>query len=57
LIKIDFKNKPVNFYQLAEFSKKRKIPHYIILKQAYDQGVLIDNEKKLLLDFIEHIKT
>ena len=56
MIKIDFKNKPVNFYQLAEFSKKRKIPHYIILKQAYDQGVLIDNEKKLLLDFIEHIK-
>jgi FkbM family methyltransferase len=56
LIKIDFKGKPINFYQSAEFSKKQKIHSHIILEQAYNQGVLIDNEKKLLLSFIEYIK-
>jgi FkbM family methyltransferase len=56
LIKIDFQSKPINFYQSVIFSKKKKIPNHVILKQAYEQSVLIDNEKKLLLDFIEYIK-
>ena len=55
MIKIDFKNKPINFYQSVEFSKKRKIPSYTILKQAFDQGVLVDEKKKLLLEFVEYI--
>lgn len=56
MIKIDFKGKPINFCQSAEFSKKKKIHSHLILEQAYDQGVLIDNEKKLLLNFIQFIK-
>ena len=56
MIKIDFQNKPINFYQSAEFSKKRNIPSHIILKQAFDCGILYDEKKKLLLNFIEFIK-
>lgn len=56
LLRIDFKGKRVNFWQACEFSKKSKIPHHLVLKQAYDQGLLNDEKNKLLLDFIEHIK-
>ena len=47
MLKIDFKNTPVNFFKIALFSKQKKISNYDILKQAYDQGVLFDNKKKL----------
>lgn len=55
-IKIDFKGKNVNFWEACEFSKKNKIEHHIILEQANDQGLLIDEDKQLLIDFIEFIK-
>ena len=38
------------------FSKKNNIPGHIILTQAYEQGLLIENNKKILLNFIEYIK-
>jgi len=55
-IKIDFKGKNVNFWEACEFSKKNKIEHHVILEQAYDQGLLIDEDKQLLIDFIKFIK-
>lgn len=55
MIKIDFKGRRVDFYNSVNFSKKQNIPIYDILIQAYDQNVLIDNEKKLLKKFIEFI--
>ena len=55
-IKIDFKGKNVNFWDACEFSKKNKIEHHIILEQANDQGLLIDEDKQLLIDFIKFIK-
>ena len=55
VIKIDFKGRKVDFYNTVIFSKKQNIPIYDILIQAYDQNVLIDNEKKLLNKFIEFI--
>lgn len=56
MIKIDFKNKPIDFWQAALFAKIRKIPIYVILIQAYEKGLLQDSKKKLLLEFIEYIK-
>ena len=56
MLKIDFKNTPVNFFKIALFSKQKKISNYDILKQAYDQGVLFDDKKKLLLDFVNYFK-
>ena len=55
-IKIDFKGKNVNFWEACEFSKKNKIEHHVILEQANDQGLLIDKDKQLLIDFIKFIK-
>tara|TARA_E500000178_G_scaffold302576_1_gene312186 strand:+ start:46 stop:891 length:846 start_codon:yes stop_codon:yes gene_type:complete len=56
LFKIDFKGEQINFWQASEFSKRNSIPHNIVLKQAYDQGVLIDKKKNILLDFINYIE-
>jgi FkbM family methyltransferase len=56
LYKIDFKNNSVDFWKTVMFSKKNNIPGHTILTQAYDQGLLIEDKKKILLDFIEYIK-
>ena len=54
--KIDFKNTSVDFWKTVTFSKKNNIPGYIILTQAYEQGLLAEDKKKILLNFIEHIR-
>ena len=54
--KIDFKNNPVNFWKTVLYSKKNNISGYSILMQAFEQGLLIEDNKKLLLNFIKYIK-
>lgn len=56
MYKIDFKNNSVDFWKTVMFSKKNNIPGHIILTQAYEQGLLIEDKKKILLNFIEYIK-
>ena len=56
MYKIDFKNNSVDFWKTVMFSKKNNIPGHTILTQAYDQGLLIEDKKKILLNFIEYIK-
>ena len=56
MYKIDFKNTSVDFWKTVTFSKKNNIPGYIILTQAYEQGLLAEDKKKILLNFIEHIR-
>ena len=56
MYKIDFKNNSIDFWKTVLFSKKNNIPGHIILTQAYEQGLLIEDNKKILLDFIEYIK-
>tara|TARA_Y100000389_G_C17333076_1_gene449190 strand:- start:97 stop:927 length:831 start_codon:yes stop_codon:yes gene_type:complete len=56
LSKIDFKNNPVNFWKTVLYSKKNNISGYSILMQAFEQGLLIEDNKKLLLNFIKYIK-
>ena len=56
MIKIDFKNDQIDFWKTIIFSKQKKIPVYDILKQAYDQKVLLDINDEILFKFIEHIK-
>lgn len=55
-IKIDFKGDKVNFWKACEFSKNNNIDHYILLEQAYDQELLLDENKKLLVNFIDYLK-
>tara|TARA_X000001036_G_scaffold330133_1_gene308820 strand:+ start:454 stop:1281 length:828 start_codon:yes stop_codon:yes gene_type:complete len=52
LIKIDFK-KNVNFWELSSFSKSKKIDHTLLLQQAFDQNVLVEENKDLLKKFIK----
>ena len=40
LIKIDFKNNPIDFWRFANFSKYNKIPSYIIFEQALEKGLI-----------------
>ena len=56
MFNIDFKNKPTNFFQLSSFAKKKKLDNYQILKQAFDQNVLPEDNKELLLNFINTLK-
>lgn len=56
MIKIDFKNKKIDFWRAIVFSIQKKIPIYPILKQAFDQKVLFDKNEKMLHQFIESFK-
>ena len=53
MFKIDFKNKRVDFFGLATYAKKHKLNHKDCLKQAFEQNALIEDNKDLLLNFIE----
>ena len=56
MYKIDFKNNSVDFWKTVMFSKKNNIPGHSILTQAYEQGLLVEDKKKILLNFIEYIR-
>ena len=56
MLKIDFQNKDTNFWFCRTFAKKEKYPDYILLKQAYDQKVLKDENEELLLKFIKFLE-
>ena len=56
MFKVDFKNKPTNFPELASFAKKKKLDHELFLRQAYDQNVLLEENKDLLASFIDSFK-
>ena len=49
--KIDFK-KYVNFWELASFAKVKNVDISLLLNQAFEQNVLIDENKDLLEKFI-----
>jgi FkbM family methyltransferase len=56
MIKIDFNNKKTNFFQIASFVRKHNLDHSNILEQAFQQETLMDDNKNLLLNFINSIK-
>ena len=52
MIKIDFK-KNVNFWELASFAKAKNLDNKLLLSQAFEQNVLIEDNKKFLKNFID----
>ena len=56
MIKIDFKNNHIDFWKAKSISDKEKMDVYEILKQAYDQNVLQDNNTEILSNFVEYTK-
>jgi FkbM family methyltransferase len=54
-LKINFKKK-TNFYEISSFSKLKKIDAYLILKQAFAQNKLFEDDKEFLNKFINYFK-
>ena len=56
MIKVIFNDNKTDFFSIASFVRKNNLNHSSILEQAFQQGVLIDDNKNLLLNFIDSIK-
>tara|TARA_B100000686_G_scaffold197579_1_gene204436 strand:- start:417 stop:1247 length:831 start_codon:yes stop_codon:yes gene_type:complete len=56
MTKIIFNNKKTDFFQIASFVRKNNLNHSNVLEQAFQQEVLIDENRNLLLNFINSIK-
>jgi len=54
--KVIFNNKKTDFFSIASFVRKNNLNHSNILEQAFQQEVLVDENKNLLLNFINSIK-
>ena len=46
----------VNFYQAASYIKYNQLNHFEILEQAFEKNMLVDTDKKLLRNFIDHFR-
>jgi len=57
MTKINFNGTKIDFWKTVVFSGQKNIPISIILEQAYEQKSLIDENNKLLLKFINFLKT
>ncbi len=53
LFKIDFKNLKVDFFRLATVAHRNNLNHKECLTQAFNQNVLIEDNKDLLKSFID----
>ena len=54
--KIDYQNTKINFFNISNFVRKNKLEHINALVQAFEQNALIENNKDLLLNFINSIR-
>ena len=46
----------VNFYDTASYVNYNKLNHFEILEKAFEKNILVDLDKKLLRNFIDHFK-
>ena len=53
MFKINFNNEKVEFHRLAVTAKKNKLNHKECLMQAFNQNVLVEDNKDLLKNFID----
>ena len=56
MIKIDYQNKKLDFYKISSFARESKLDHINALDQAFEQNVLIEDNKNLLSNFINSIR-
>ena len=54
--KIDYQNTKINFFNISNFVRKNKLEHINALVKAFEQNALIENNKDLLLNFINSIR-
>lgn len=56
MIKIDFQNKKTDFFKISSIVRSNKLEHLSILNQAFEQDVLVEDNKNLLSNFINSIR-
>tara|TARA_B110000114_G_C14972598_1_gene349080 strand:- start:70 stop:900 length:831 start_codon:yes stop_codon:yes gene_type:complete len=56
MTRVDFNNRKVDFFSIISFVRKNNLNHSSVLEQAFQQEVLIDDNKNLLSNFISSIK-
>jgi len=56
MIKIDFCNKKTDLFRISNFVRKNNLEHINALDQAFEQNVLVENNKNLLSNFINSIR-
>ena len=56
MIKIDYQNKKLDFYKISSFARENKLDHINALDQAFEQNILIEDNKDLLSNFINSIR-
>ena len=56
MTRVDFNNRKVDFFSIISFVRKNNLNHSRVLEQAFQQDVLIDDNKNLLSNFISSIK-
>jgi FkbM family methyltransferase len=54
--KINYQNSKINFFNISSFVRKNNLEHISALIQAFEQNALTENNKNLLLNFINSIK-
>ena len=53
MFKINFNNEKADFHRLAVTAKKNKLNHKECLMQAFNQNVLVEDNRDLLKNFID----
>ena len=56
MLKINFHNKIVSLYNIATFAYSKNLDHTFLLREAFKQEALPEEDKKLLFNFIESTK-
>ena len=56
MTRVDFNNRKVDFFSIISFVRKNNLNHSRVLEQAFQQEVLVDDNKNLLSNFISSIK-
>jgi len=56
VVKVDFQNKKTDLFKICSFVRKNNLEHSNVLEQAFEQNVLVENNKNLLSNFIKSIR-
>ena len=56
MLNIDFNNKKVNLYNISSFAFSKNLDHTFLLREAFKQEALLDENRELLFNFIESAK-
>ena len=56
MLKINFQNKKTDLFKISNFVRRNNLDHISVLDQAFEQNVLVENNKNFLSNFINSIR-